>query len=117
MYGVHSFRGWNYDLRDDFIGSKVMLAFAFSLRNDIEPFKRKLALTLWSLESDFGRIGDQHRSYGGRTNELRGPIITQNGVVSVVTLNHQVFAGFVFGQQPMTVAKIPASWPLAKIPA
>ena len=80
MYDVHSFRGWNYDLRDDFIGSKVMLAFAFSLRNDIEPFKRKLALTLWSLKSDFGRIGDQHQSYGGGTHELRGPIMTQNVV-------------------------------------
>ena len=62
MCGLHSFRGWNYDLRDDFFRSKVVFALGFSVRNDVKLFKRKLAFAFRALESDFGGLGDQHRN-------------------------------------------------------
>src|SRR5207302_3077032 len=105
----------NDDFRDDLIGTEIMLALIFVLRNHKEFFQRQFAFAFRSFQPDLCPICNENGSDGGRTDKLGGTLIAENGVVAVIAICDQFFTRLILGQEAESIAEVPAARPLAEI--
>ena len=110
-------RSGDHDAREHLVGPEDVLPFAIGFRDDKKVWGADFALTFRAGQLQLCTKCDQCRRKARGIHEIRRAVVAEYGVVAILTFRHERFPVFIFGQQTVAIAEIPAARALAKIAA